>query len=243
LNADIDAIVGTRRVEAVISAGMVYPCDGVVVLPRSSPLLPEVDCLLGDHGGVLVDRSMRTSSKDIFAAGDCAELRLGSASLPSRLHSSSRVMGEVAGLNAAGGTARADLAGSMALDVFGVQVCAAGIDVEEGVRAGLDVARADSEDEGGRGDGVLAADIYASVVYDRSTRRVHGIQVAGPGALSLSEYASLAVSSGAGLEALAYHESPYLPNFNEDKSPIALTASKVLARVQERRIEAQGTHL
>jgi NADPH-dependent 2,4-dienoyl-CoA reductase/sulfur reductase-like enzyme len=246
LNTDIDAIVGTRRVEAVISAGMVYPCDGVVVLPRSSPLLPEVDCLLGGHGGVLVDRSMRTSSKDVFAAGDCAELRLGSASLPSKLHSSSRVMGEVAGLNAAGGAARADLACSMAVDVFGLQVCTAGIDVEEGIRAGLDVARADSEDEGMRRrgeDGMLDADTYASIVYDRSTLRVHGIQVAGPGTLSLSEYASLAVSSGAGLEALAYHDSPYLPNFNKDKSPIALTAGKVLAHVQERRIEAQGTHL
>ena len=82
-----------------------------------------------------------------------------------------------------------------------------------------------------------------SIVYDRSTLRVHGIQVAGNGAISLSEYASLAVSSGATLEALAYQESPYLPHFNRDASPIALTAGRVLAQVQERRIEAQGTHL
>jgi NADPH-dependent 2,4-dienoyl-CoA reductase/sulfur reductase-like enzyme len=242
LDADIDAIVGTGRVEAVIYAGGVRACDGVVVLPGSSPLLPQVDCLVGDHGGVLVDRSMRTSSKDIFAAGDCAELRLGSTSLPSRLHSSSRVMGEVAGLNAAGGTVRANLAGSMALDLFGVEVCTAGIEVEEGVRAGLDVARADSEGE--MRDGLFGGgDVCTSIVYGRSTRRVHGIQVAGPGALSLSEYASLAVSSGAVLEDLAYHESPYLPNFNKDKSPISLTAGKALSHVQDQSIEAQGTHL
>jgi NADPH-dependent 2,4-dienoyl-CoA reductase/sulfur reductase-like enzyme len=242
LNTDIDAIVGTGRVEAVISAGRVYPCDGVVVLPGSSPLLPQVDCLVGDHGGVLVDRSMRASSKDIFAAGDCAELRLGSTSLPSRLHSSSRLMGEVAGLNAAGRAVRANLAGSMALDLFGVEVCTAGINLEEGVRAGLDVARADSEDE--RRDCLFGGgDVCTSIVYSRSTRRVHGMQAAGPGALSLSEYASLAVSSGAVLEDLAYHESPYLPNINKDISPIALTAGKALAQVQERSIEAQGTHL
>jgi NADPH-dependent 2,4-dienoyl-CoA reductase/sulfur reductase-like enzyme len=236
-NSDVSAVVGTGRVEAVISEGRVYPCDAVVVLPRSLPNLPEVDCAVGGHGGLLVDSSMRTSSGDIFAAGDCAELRLGSASFPSRLRSSSRVMGEVAGLNAAGVVAKAALARSMAVDIFGVEVMTAGIDLEEGLRAGLDVARVDSE-EGARCD----AGPVASIVYERSNLRVHGIQVAGPGALSLSEYVSLAVSSGVSLQQLAYPESPYLPSFNKDKPPIALTAGKALGQAQ-RRIEAQGTHL
>ena len=78
LGSEVDAIVGTGRVEAVISSDKVYPCDGVVVLPRSVPALPETGCSMGSHGGSLVDRWMRTSSRGVFAAGDCAELRLGS---------------------------------------------------------------------------------------------------------------------------------------------------------------------
>jgi NADPH-dependent 2,4-dienoyl-CoA reductase/sulfur reductase-like enzyme len=242
LNTEIDAIVGTRHVEAVVSAGTVHPSDGAVILPKSRPLLPDVDCVMGDHGGVLVDRSMRTSSKSVFAAGDCVELKLGSVSLPSKLHSCSRVMGEVAGLNAAGGKVKANLAGSMVLDLFGVEVCTVGIDIEEGKRAGFDVARVETEDK--REDGLFGGEgVCTAIVYDRATGRVRGIQVAGPGALSLSEYASLAVASGMSLEDLAYQESPYLPNFNKDKSPIALTACRALSQVQGRTIEAQGTHL
>jgi hypothetical protein len=240
LNADIDNVVGMKRVEAVMSAGMVYPCDGVVMLPRSAPLLPRVDCLVGDHGGALVDRSMRTTSGGVYAAGDCAELRLGSSSIQSRLHSSSELMGEVAGVNAAGGAARAEATGTMALEVFGIEVCTAGIGVEEGTSAGLDVERADSGETGTDG---MAGGTYASLVYDRSTLKVHGVQVAGPGAIALSEYVSLVVSCGSTLESLAYHESPYLPNINKDKPPIGLTAGKILRQIQERGIEAQGTHL
>jgi hypothetical protein len=47
----VDAIVGVDRVEAVMSAGEVHPCDGAVILPRSLPCLPSVDCVKGEHGG------------------------------------------------------------------------------------------------------------------------------------------------------------------------------------------------
>ncbi|MDG6925960.1 MAG: FAD-dependent oxidoreductase [Nitrososphaerota archaeon] len=242
IDADADAVVGTRGAEAVLSSGRVYPCSGVVVLPKSCPSVPPSGCATGTYGGVLVDRWMRTSSKDIFAAGDCTETRMGSISLPSRLHSSSRVMGEVAGSNASGAAVRANLARSMALRIFGLEVCAAGVDIEEAARAGIDAVRVESECAA-RGDPSDGASVYASIVYDRPTRKVHGIQVAGPGALSLSEFCALAVASEMSLDQLAYHESPYLPSFNTDQSPIALTAGRALARVQERRVEAQGTHL
>lgn len=240
LNADVGAVVGTGRVEAVVSSGRVYPCDGVVILPRGTPALPQTVCRMGNHGGLLVDRWMRTSSKNVFAAGDCAELRLGPASVPCRLYSSARMMGDVAGINAAGGAVQARLAGCLAMRLFGVEVCAAGIEAEEGARIGLDTVRVDSEVV----DDLSGANpVYASVVYDRSTRRVHGIQVAGAGALSLSEYASLVVALGVSLEELAYHESPYLPGFNRDRCPIALTAGKALAQPEPRTLEAPSTHL
>src|SRR5208283_2709552 len=134
----VDAIVGVNRVEAVVSSGEVHPCDGAVILPRTVPLLPSLDCAKGDHGGALVDGSMRTSIAGVFAAGDCAELRCGSASLPSRLHSSSLAMGEVAGINAGGRAARASMSRCMAMDVFGVEMCVAGLDADGARRAGLD---------------------------------------------------------------------------------------------------------
>jgi NADPH-dependent 2,4-dienoyl-CoA reductase/sulfur reductase-like enzyme len=224
LDGHLDAVVGVKRAEAVISAGAVHPCDGVVVLPRSSPSLPALDCIRGDHGGVIVDDSMRTSCRGVYAAGDCAEVRFGSASLPSRLHSSALVMGDAAGINAAGGMARASLSRCLALDLFGVELCTAGIDADAAKKMGLDATEVDSGEDCGP--------ICTSLVYDRTTHRLYGIQVAGPGALSLSDYVSFVVSSGARLDDLAHHESPYLPHFNRDRSPISLTAGQALARAR-----------
>jgi NADPH-dependent 2,4-dienoyl-CoA reductase/sulfur reductase-like enzyme len=221
----LDAIVGLDRVEAVMSAGEVHPCDGAVILPRSLPCLPSVDCTKGDHGGAVVDDSMRTTSPVVFAAGDCAEIRCGSGSLPSRFHSSSLAMGEIAGVNAAGGAARASMSRCLALDLFGVEVCVAGLDADGARSAGLDAVEFNALGEKGEPD--------ASLVYDRVTLRLYGVQLAGRGALALSDYISLAVASGASLGDLAYQESPYLPSFNRDRSPISLTAGRALARARE----------
>jgi NADPH-dependent 2,4-dienoyl-CoA reductase/sulfur reductase-like enzyme len=220
----VDAIVGVDRVEAVVSSGEVHPCDGAVILPRSLPCLPSVDCVKGDHGGAVVDDSMRTTSPIVFAAGDCAELRCGLGSFPSRLHSSSLSMGEVAGVNAAGGAARASISRCLALDLFGVEVCVAGLDADGARRAGLDAVEFDALGENGEPD--------TSLVYDKVTLRLYGVQLAGRGALGLSDYISLAVASGTSLGDLAYQESPFLPSFNRDKSPISLTASRALTRAR-----------
>jgi pyruvate/2-oxoglutarate dehydrogenase complex dihydrolipoamide dehydrogenase (E3) component len=178
----------------------------------------------GDHGGVVVDESMRTSHKDVYAAGDCAELRCGSGSLPSRLHSSSLAMGEAAGTNAAGGTAIASLSRCIALDLFGVELCVAGIDADGARRLGQDVVEFESEGE--------KEDLTISLAYDRVTHRLFGVQMVGRGALLLSDYVSFAVSSRARLDDLAYHECPYVPHLNRDRSPISLTAGRALARAR-----------
>ena len=239
LEAEVDAVLGADSVEAVVSAGTVYPSDCVVVIPVRDPALPQATCAAGAHGGFLVNGSMRTSVDCIFAAGDCSELRLGTGSISPRLYSSSGVMGRVAGINAAGGVARASLSFLMPLNLFGVELFTVGITLQDAASAGFDAARADSDSDellsGGR--------IYTSIVYERLTHRILGMQAIGSGALSWCNYASLVVASGATLEELSYSECSDLPSAGTDKSPIGLTASEALARAQERAVEAQGTRL
>ena len=217
-----EAIVGVRRAEAVISAGAVHPCDRVAVLPRSSPSPPSLDCARGDHGGLLVDASMRTSCTSVFAAGDCAEQRIGSGTAVARLQSSSLTMGTVAGINSEGGAAKASLSRCAAFVAFGVELCSAGVDAELARAVGLDAVEFESHD--------APAGVEASLVYDRTTHRLYGAQFSGPGSLALSDCASLAVAFGASLEDLAYQETPYLPRRGRDRSPICLTAGMALAQ-------------
>jgi NADPH-dependent 2,4-dienoyl-CoA reductase/sulfur reductase-like enzyme len=222
LHDDIDGVVGVGRAEAVLASGGIVPCDGVVLVPRTSPSLPSVECRRGDRGGALVDESMRTSCGRIFASGECAEMRFGSGTLPARLRSSSLVMGEAAGVNACGGNARASVSRCIALDLFGVELCAAGIDAHGARRLGVDAAEFCGGEE----------HVGVSLTYERSTGVLLGVQVAGPGAVYLSEFASLVVSSGLTLEDLAYRESPCTQRFNRDRSPICLTAGRALARAR-----------
>ncbi len=236
LQHPIEAIVGVGRAEAVVSRRSVHPCDAAVVLPSYRPFLPEVDCSRGDQGGAIVDEAMRTSFRSVYAAGECAEARCGSGSLPTRLRSSSLVMGGVAGTNASGGIARVSVSRCMAVELFGVELCAAGIDAEGARRLGLDAEEFETDqDEGG---------LFVSLAYDRASLRLCGLQIVGRGATLLSEFVSLAVSTGRTLEDLARNESPHIPRSRRGSSPIALTASRALARARGYTIgESQGTDL
>ena len=81
---------------------------------------------------------MSTSLRGVFAAGDSAELRFKSGSVPARLYSTSRMGGEVAGINAAGG--RALVAASWAVEqtYFGLEFCSAGLSEAEALAMGLE---------------------------------------------------------------------------------------------------------
>ena len=214
-----DAIVGLGTAEAVVSGGSVHPCDGVALLPRAAPNLPAIDCARGRNGGALVDGSMRTALNGVYAAGECAEVRCGLGSLPCRLGSSSVAMGEAAGTNASGGTARAVLSRCIAVDLFGVELCTAGIDILGARRLGLDAVELACYSDG----------LDSSLVYERSTRALLGVQLAGLGALSVADYASYAVSTGASLDDLLHHESPHLPSSCSSRSPISLTGGRTRA--------------
>ena len=227
----LHSVVGVRKVEAVMSPAGLHPCDAVAILPRRSPSLPEVACQRGQSGGALVDRSMRTSADGVYAAGDCAELGVGSGSISLLLQSSAAVMGRTAGRNSAGGRiAEAGVAGSFGFKVFGVEICAAGITAKEGVALGIDAIEV--EDEGGGRNSADAKPFAASMVFERKSQRVYGIQLAGEGSLDLSSYISTIVASRASLEEVASQEAAYNPLADDKALPIRLTAGRIMKRVR-----------
>ena len=221
------SITGLNRVEAVVSSDSVTPCDAVAILPRSVPSLPAVPCRTGAGGGAMVDRAMRTSVPGIFAAGDCAEPRVGTGSIPFRLRSAALVMGRTAGRNAAGGRpSEAGLAGALGLRVFETELFAAGISYREGLSVGLDLVEMEDATDPSE------SAVTSSIVFERSSHRIYGAQATGPGALSLSDYLSSAVSSHTRLEEIVDQESPY-PQLGHSPSPIRLTAGEFLKRLKE----------
>jgi len=228
MDDSVDSILGVEKAEAVASSGTVHTCDAVVVIPRSVPLVPLMDCQKGRNGGLLVDASMSTSLPGVFAAGDSAEIKFKSGSVPARLYSTSRMGGDVAGTNAAGGNASATPSWAVEQTYFGLEFCSAGLAEDEASAMGLDVATETGEYNDPRFRGsVERRETLVSMLYDKGTHQVYGLQVAGWRASSLSSAASLIVSLGLTVEQLLHIESPYSPGFSYEISPIALTARKI----------------
>src|SRR2546428_136324 len=104
LRSSLDGVAGVERGEAVVASGSVHASEALIFLPAPRPNLPRLAVELGTSGGILVDNRMRSSSPTVYAAGDCAEVRLGPTSSTSMMYqSAARAMGRVAGANSAGG--------------------------------------------------------------------------------------------------------------------------------------------
>ena len=226
VDASIDSVLGVHEAEAVASSGSVRTCDGVVVVPRSVPVVPAVGCERGRNGGLLVDASMSTSLRGVFAAGDSAEIKFKSGSVTARLHSTSIIGGEVAGVNAAGGKASASPSWAVGQTYFGLELSSAGLGEEEALAIGLDAGTETGRYREVRFGG--GRETLISMVYDRASHQVYGLQIAGWGASSLSSAASMTVSLGLRVEQLLRMEFPYSPGSSYEISPISLTARKIL---------------
>src|SRR3989442_6788782 len=125
LRSPLDGVAGVERVEAVVASGSVHATEALIFLPAPRPNSPRLAVERGTSGGILVDDRMCSSSPAVYAAGDCAEVRLGStssSSSPMMYQSAARAMGRVAGANAAGGSAVARLARSASHNLFRFQV-------------------------------------------------------------------------------------------------------------------------
>lgn len=99
-------ILGSDRVEGVATDRRRIICDTVILAAgmRTEVELAEGALKLGELGGILVDDRLCTSVPDVYACGDCIEVKdlvTGHPAL-SLLWHNARWQGEIAGCNAAG---------------------------------------------------------------------------------------------------------------------------------------------
>jgi carbon-monoxide dehydrogenase iron sulfur subunit len=143
---EISAICGEAgRVEYVMYKGERIPARLVVLGTGVAPnvaLAQAAGLALGESGAIAVDRSMRTSAADIYAAGDCAEVPdAGTGKFTySAVGSTGAMAGAIAGANAAGGALAADgFLRAQADEILGVQVYSIGHSTTTAKEVGLTV--------------------------------------------------------------------------------------------------------
>lgn len=160
-------------------------CDLVVLSAGVRPntqIAADAGLALGQFGGLLVDRRMRTSDPHIYAGGDCAEIRnlVSGENMLMPLGSLANRQGRVIATNINGGSSHfKGTVGTFCIKIFDLGVAKSGLTYRQAKIAGFDpvfsiVTQAD------RAHFYPSSQaMYITLVADKKTRRVLGIEAVG----------------------------------------------------------------
>ncbi len=169
-------VLRTAVGEETIAADLVIMAVGVA---PNSELARAAGLDVSPRGGVVVDETLRTSDPDIFAGGDCAEIKnlVTGQDFFLPLGSLANRQGRVIGDNLCGGDSRfPGAAGAWCVKLFELSASGVGLTLDAARRAGLD-AVAVQVSQFDRAHFYPDKDfMFLELVAERGTRRVLGVQ-------------------------------------------------------------------
>jgi len=230
------------RLKSVSTTAGDIDCDVAVVATHKKPnnrLSREAGLKIGATGGIIVDDHMRTSAKDVYAAGDCIEVIHGVTDIPIQGLSGSHAysQGRVAGANAAGDDRAYDPV-YIPWGMVGGKVQIGGVSFGETLHKALAIPHIVAVAQG-----ISRARYYPGVsrilvklIADPKTLRVMGAQmVGGEGIKERADFLAFAIKRGATLQDFAWMENVYSPPIGALMEPIALAAQAGLAELKKRK--------
>lgn len=145
-------------------------------------LAREAGLALGTSGGISVDQRMRTSDPDIYAGGDCVEVRnlISGENMLMALGSLANRQGRIIATNISGGQSHfKGTVGTFCLKLFELGISKAGLTYRQAKVAGFDpvygvVSQADHAHFYPNSEL-----IYITLLADRKSRKILGIEAAG----------------------------------------------------------------
>lgn len=211
------------------------PTDLVVLglgLSPNSEIAAEAGIVLGPRDAIQVDARQRTSSDDIWAAGDCAQSThlISGQPVHIALGTVANRQGRVAGLNLAGRSATFPGVLGTAITKFMDTECGrTGLTEKELQHLGYDYVT-------GRVDGATlpryypgGAPIAVKVLAERSTGRLLGAQiVGGKNSAKRIDVAATALQAGLDLEQMLYLDLSYAPPFSGVWDPLVIASRLAL---------------
>jgi NADH oxidase (H2O2-forming) len=182
---------------------------------------------------------MRTSTKDVYAAGDCVEVIHGVTDIPIQGLSGSHAysQGRVAGSNAAGNERTYDPV-YVPWGMVGGKVQIGGVSFGETLHKALGIPHFVAVAQG-----ISRARYYPGVsrirvklIADPKTLRVMGAQMSGgEGIKERADFLAFSIKRGATLQDFAWMENVYSPPIGALMEPIALAAQAGLAKLVKRK--------
>ncbi len=210
-----DAVSGVRTDQGVIPADLAVLALGV---RPATGFLADSGIEMLPNGAIVVDRTLRASLPDVWAAGDCAVVynrALGENSyLP--LGTVANKCGRLAGENICGGHSEfIGALGSAAIKVFDIELGRTGFSEEDAKRLGLDYGTVVVR---GRNHPLYypgSARITVKLVYEQGSKRLLGASLAGGrGAALRTDIFAVAIQAGITAPELGMTDLVYAPPFS-----------------------------
>ena len=239
--AKVEGFVGEGRVQGVRFGGGEIGADLVVVGVGVRPaveLAEEAGAEIGETGAIRVDRRMRTSLPEVWAAGDCVEtvnlVSGGPVWIP--LGDTANQMGRVAGTNAATGEDTLEFPGVLGTGIFKIfdlGVGKTGLSEEEAEAAGFETVSAAIETSDRASYYPGAQKVFIKLIADAESGRLIGAETAGFGAAKLTDVCATAIWGKLSYPDLVNLDLAYAPPYGPALSPV-IQAATVLAGEFER---------
>ena len=239
-NTKLEEILGDAdgAVRGVRTSDGEIACQLLVVATHKVPntaLGQAAGLKVGTAGGFIVDETMQTSAKDVWAAGDCIEVPHGVSNVPVQGLSGSHAysQGKVAGVNAAGGS-RAYQPVYVPWGMVAGKWMIGGVSFSETLATALGVPFVM-----GVAQGISRARYYpdmkpvkVKLLAEPGTLKLIGAQlVGGEGIKERADFLAMAVRTGITLRDLATMENVYSPPIGALNEPIALAAQNALTKL------------
>ena len=227
--AGVEVVTGTKVI-GITSKGATLVVDGDSDFRREVGLVlvcvgvrPDVGLAagagaqLGARGAIAVDRHMRTTVPDVYAAGDCVHThhRLLDAPAYVPLGTTAHKQGRVAGENAVGGDRQyAGSLGTQVVKVFHVVAARTGLNDAEATAAGYDPVTVQSAADDHKAYYPGSAPIAMRWTGDRSTGRLLGVQLVGRLGSEIAkrvDVAATAIHHGATVDDVSDLDLSYTP--------------------------------
>jgi NADPH-dependent 2,4-dienoyl-CoA reductase/sulfur reductase-like enzyme/rhodanese-related sulfurtransferase len=201
--------------------GTEIPCELAVVAIGVRPnvkLAKEANIKIGELGGIIVDEHMQTSASDVYAAGDCCEIKntITGKNVLAPYGDLANLEGRVAGENVIKGNV-ASFPGTQQTGIcklFDYGIGITGLSETKAKEAGIDFVKVvnASPDKPGFMDGKL---LITKLLAEKSTGKILGAQCLGPGDVSkqLAIWAT-AIKGGLTVNDMVNADLPYAPPFS-----------------------------
>jgi NADPH-dependent 2,4-dienoyl-CoA reductase/sulfur reductase-like enzyme len=245
----VEEFVGEERVQGVRFGGKELEADLVIVGVGISPnveLASEAGAELGSTGAILVDKHMKTSIPDVWAAGDCVETPNLTSGEPAwvPLGDTANQMGRVAGTNATTGEDTLEFPGILGTGIFKVfdlGVGKTGLSERAAADAGFETVSASlsAYDRAAYYPG--AQKVFLKLIADRATGRLLGAEAAGSSSDKLIDICATALWGRLSYPDLVNIDLAYSPPYGPTLSPVIQAATILSGKFDRAREGVRAT--